>query len=275
MSVFGADIFFTLFINSIFVPPNMKHLPNILTLGNLFSGCIAIAFIMHSQPFLGEMNGEQYWISGTPQAYYGSLFILLAGIFDLFDGMVARWLGVSSAIGKDLDSLADVVSFGVAPSMIIFKMLWAGWMQNPHAIDISMIYLAPAFILACFGALRLARFNNSPETTSYFTGVPIPAIGMTVASFPLINLYNPLEIGVKMQNPWILYMIIGILSWLMVSKIKLFTLKFSNFSVQKYWPQLAWICLTLISLPFLKILAVPFSFLLYIALSFAHKPSEV
>jgi CDP-diacylglycerol--serine O-phosphatidyltransferase len=253
----------------------MKHLPNIVTLGNLFFGCMAIAFILHSQPFLSELNGEQYWISGTTQAYYGSLCILLAGLCDLLDGMVARWLGVTSAIGKDLDSLADVVSFGVAPSMILMKMLWAAWMQHPDAIDISMITVCPAFLLACFGALRLARFNNSPATTAYFTGVPIPAVGMVVASFPLINFYNPLGIGLKMQNAWLLYLIIAILCWLMVSKLKLFTLKFSNFSVKKYWPQLTWLALTLAALPFLQSLAIPFSFLLYIVLSLAYKHSEI
>ena len=252
----------------------MKHLPNILTLGNLFFGCMAIAFILHSQPFLSEMNGEQYWVSGTTQAYYGSICILVAGIFDLFDGMVARWLGVSSPLGKDLDSLADIVSFGVAPSMILMKMLWASWMQRPDAMDISMISVCPAFLLACFGALRLARFNNSPATTSYFTGVPIPAVGMVVASFPLINFYNPLGIGFKMQNPWFLYLTIAVLCWLMVSKLKLFTLKFSNFSVKKYWPQLSWLALTLAALPFLQSLAIPFSFLLYILLSLAYKHSE-
>jgi len=252
----------------------MKHLPNILTLGNLFSGCIAIAFILHAQPFISEVNGEQYWVSGTTRAYYGSLFILLAAVCDVFDGMVARWLGVSSSIGKDLDSLADVVSFGVAPSMILMNMLWASWMQHPDAIDVPMISMCPAFLIACFGALRLARFNNSPSTTSYFTGVPIPAIGLVVASFPLINFYNPLGIGLAMQNAWLLYAIIAILCWLMVSRIKLFTLKFSNFSVKKYWAQIAWIALTLLALPFLKTLAIPFSFLLYLILSFAYKPSE-
>ncbi|HMT36308.1 MAG: CDP-alcohol phosphatidyltransferase family protein [Bacteroidetes bacterium] len=252
----------------------MKHLPNILTLANLFCGCIAIAFILNSQPFVNEINGEQYWVSGTSQAYYGSLFIFIAAIFDLFDGMVARWLGVHSPIGKDLDSLADVVSFGVAPSMILFKMIWAAYMAKPHAIDVSMIAVAPAFLLACFGALRLARFNNAPSTTSQFTGVPIPAIGLVVASFPLINLYNPLGIGMMMQNEWILYGIIAVLCWLMVSKLRLFTLKFHAFSVKKYWAQLAWILLTLVSLPFLKSLSIPFSFLLYIILSIAYKPSQ-
>jgi CDP-diacylglycerol--serine O-phosphatidyltransferase len=252
----------------------MKHLPNIITLGNLFCGCIAIAFILNSQPFISEVNGQQYWVVGTTQAYYGSLFILIAGILDLLDGMVARWLGVTSAIGKDLDSLADVVTFGVAPSMIFFKMLWAAWMQHPKAIDVSMWAMAPAFLLACFGALRLARFNNSPSTTAYFTGVPIPAIGLVVASLPLINLHNPLGIGEKLQNPWLIYGVILLLSGLMVSKLRLFTLKFSQFSIAKYWPQLTWLLLSIIFIPFLKILTVPLSFLLYIALSLAHKPSE-
>ncbi|MCC7029686.1 MAG: CDP-diacylglycerol--serine O-phosphatidyltransferase [Chitinophagaceae bacterium] len=252
----------------------MKHLPNILTLANLFCGCIAIAFILKSQPFISESQEVQYWVTGTPQAYYGSLFIFIAAVFDLFDGMVARWLGVHSPIGKDLDSLADVVSFGVAPSMILFKMLWAAYMMKPHAIDVSMIGLAPAFLFACFGALRLARFNNSGGSTAYFTGVPIPAAGLVVASFPLINLYNPLGVGLGMQNEWILYAIIAVLCWLMVSQIRLFTLKFSGFSFKKYWAQVLWVLLTLASVPFLKTLSIPFSFLLYITLSFAYKPSE-
>ncbi|MBL7765828.1 MAG: CDP-alcohol phosphatidyltransferase family protein [Chitinophagaceae bacterium] len=253
----------------------MKHLPNILTLCNLFCGCIAISFILHAQPILGELSdGEPYWLKGTTQAFYGSLFILLAAIFDLLDGMVARWLGVFSPIGKDLDSLADVVSFGVAPSMIMMKMLWAAWMQSPDAMDISLIAISPAFLLACFGALRLARFNTMPPNNSFFTGVPIPAVGLLVASFPLIYFYNPLGLGIRLLNPWILYLVIGILCWLMVSKIKLFTLKFAKGGMQKNLAPIIWIILTGIAVPFLKTLAVPFSFLLYIILSFVFKPTE-
>lgn len=253
----------------------MKHLPNILTLGNLFLGCMAIVFILHTQPFLGELNGEQLWVSGTSQIYYGSLCIFLAGLFDVLDGMVARWLGVHSPIGKDLDSLADVVSFGVAPSMIMMKLLWSSWMNQPHALDISMLVVCPAFLLACFGALRLARFNQAPSNTQYFTGTPIPAMGMFVAALPLILLQNPLGLGLKLLNPWLLYFIIGILCWLMVSQFKLFTLKFSQFSIKKYWPQLVWLGLSAISIPFLQTLFIPFSFLLYIILSFAYKHQEI
>lgn len=252
----------------------MKHLPNILTLGNLFFGCMAIVLVLHAQPFIGEMNGEQFWISSTQQMYYGSICIFVAALCDLFDGMTARWLGVFSPIGKDLDSLADVVSFGVAPSMIMAKLLWSAWMKDPHAMDISIWAVSPAFLIACFGALRLARFNVMPATTHYFTGVPIPAVGVVCASFPLIIFYNPLQASTFLFNPWILLSIIALLCWLMVSKFRLFTLKLSSFSFAKNKAQYLWLGLSVIALVFLKTLAIPFSFLLYITLSIAFKPTD-
>ena len=252
----------------------MKHLPNILTLCNLFFGCMAIVFVLHAPPFLGELRGEQFWVSSTTQMYYGSVCIFVAAIFDLFDGMTARLLGVFSPIGKDLDSLADVVSFGVAPSMIFAKLLWFAWMKDPHAIDISMWAISPAFLIACFGALRLARFNIMPASTNYFTGVPIPAAGIITASLPLILFQNPLNAGSMLNNPWLLLLIIALLCGLMVSKLKLFTLKFSSFSFQKNKAQYSWLILSLLSFFFLKSLAIPFSFLLYITLSIAFKPTE-
>ena len=173
----------------------MKHLPNFLTLCNLFCGCIAISYILNATPFLSEVNGAQYWISGTTQAYYGAIFIFIAAIFVFFDGMAARVLGVFSPIGKDLDSLADIVSFGVAPSMILMKMLWASWMSQPHAMDISILAMAPAFLLACFAALRLATFNQLESNSSYFVGMPVPSVGLLIASFPLINFYNTFGLG--------------------------------------------------------------------------------
>ncbi len=252
----------------------MKHLPNILTLANLFSGCIAIAFILNAQPFVNEINGQQYWVNTVPQAYYASLFIFFAAIFDLFDGMAARWLKVFSPLGKDLDSFADLVSFGVAPAMILYKMLWAAYMSDPKAMDVSMLALVPAFILPCFSALRLSIFNHSEENHQYFKGVPTPAVGLLIASFPLINLYNPFGIGFAMQNAMLIYIIIALLSWLMVSNLKLFTLKFSNFSIKKYWAQITWLVLSIIAIPLLKTLTVPFSFIIYILLSFAYKPEK-
>jgi CDP-diacylglycerol---serine O-phosphatidyltransferase len=251
----------------------MKHLPNLLTLANLFCGCIAIAFILNSQPFLSGMgNGDQYWVYGTEQAYLGGVFIGIAAIFDLFDGMVARALRVFSPIGKDLDSLADIVSFGVAPSMILFKMLWAASMSDVNAIDATMWDTAPAFVLACFAALRLAKFNVSADTQkTSFTGMPTPAVGLLIASFPLINWYNPYGLGSHMQGKWVIYAIIAVLCWLMVSNIKFIKLMPARWSMAYMWPQLVIAILTLVAIPVLKIAAVPFAFILYILLSLVYR----
>jgi CDP-diacylglycerol--serine O-phosphatidyltransferase len=253
----------------------MKNLPNILTLANLFCGCIAIAFILNAQPFFANFNGEQYWVTGTEQAYYGSIFIFIAAVCDMLDGFTARALNVFSSIGKDLDSLADVVSFGVAPSMILFKMLWAAYMSNPNALDVNMLAMCPAFLVACFGALRLARFNvTSNEQKNSFQGLPIPAVGLLVASFPLINWYNPMGIGSKMQQAWILYIIIALVCWLMVSKMRFFKFIPSSFKMANIWPQLIIIIVAGLSAIFINVAAIPLAFLLYIVLSLIHKPQE-
>ena len=253
----------------------MKHLPNILTLANLFCGCIAIAFILNAQPFFANFNGEQYWVTGTEQAYYGSIFIFIAAVCDMLDGFTARALNVFSSIGKDLDSLADVVSFGVAPSMILFKMLWAAYMRNPNALDISMLAMSPAFLVACFGALRLARFNvTSSQQKNSFQGMPIPAVGLLVASFPLINWYNPMGLGNWMQQAWVIYIIIALLCWLMVSPIRFFKFIPSSFRPANIWPQLVIIIIAGIAIPFINVAAIPLAFILYIILSFVYKPQE-
>ncbi len=251
----------------------MKHLPNILTLANLFCGCIAIAFVLNSQPFFANFNGEQYWVTGTEQAYYGGIFIFIAAVCDMLDGFAARALNVHSPIGKDLDSLADVVSFGVAPSMILFKMLWASHMNNPNALDVSMLAMSPAFLVACFAALRLAKFNvTSAEQKAWFQGMPTPAVGLLVASFPLINWYNPMRIGSKMQQTWIIYIIIAVLCWLMVSNIRFFKFLPSGFKLANVWPQLIIILVAGIAAIFINVAAIPLAFLLYILLSFVYKP---
>lgn len=249
----------------------MKNLPNIITLGNLFCGCVAIAFILHWQPVFSveyNLNNLNPWFSGSQQAYFGCLFIFIAAFLDLLDGAAARALGVSSPIGKDLDSLADIVSFGVAPAMILMKMLWAAWMRQPNAIDASVLLISPAFLLACFGAYRLAKFNNAPETTAYFSGVPTPAVGLVVASLPLVLFYNPLNVAQAFNSPWTIYLIIAILCWLMISNIRFFTLKGltkGNFK-ENIFP-VVWLGLSILSIIFLKTLGVTFSFLLYIILS--------
>lgn len=249
----------------------MKQLPNILTLGNLFSGCIAIAFIMSSQPYLSSIGGgTPYWITGTEQAYWGAIFIAIAGIFDLLDGFVARALNLHSPIGADLDSLADVVSFGVAPSMILFKMLWAANIAQPDALEVSMWAMAPAFLIACFGAIRLARFNVISTSSSSFTGMPIPGIGILIASFPLINLYVP-SVGIYFKNVWVLYGIIALVCWLMVSKITFFKLMPSKWTLGELWPRIALAIAAVALFPIISFAAIPAVFVVYIVVSFLYK----
>src|ERR1700712_2709177 len=183
----------------------MKQFPNIITLLNLFFGCIAIVYIL--QPGLVPLYnsndltlvpdvtdlGTQY-VSIPEQMFMASLFIGLAAVVDFFDGFIARWMKATSAIGLQLDSLADVVSFGVAPSLIIYQFLRLSFAKYENGLAINTIFLMPAFLIACAGAYCLARFNVDTEQTNYFKGLPIPATGLLVASLPLIGWTNDNEI---------------------------------------------------------------------------------
>lgn len=250
----------------------MKHLPNLLTLANLFCGCVAIAYLLTAQPYT-SMSVEGglptwNWVYGAEQIYWGSIFIGIAAVCDMLDGAIARALGVFSSIGKDLDSLADVVSFGVAPSMVLYKFLWDALMSEKNAMDVSMLGLSPAFLIACFAALRLARFNVAPNPhKGFFTGMPTPAVGIFVASLPLVAWFNPWGLGQWLHNKWILYIIIGLLCWLMVSRITFFKLLPAKWSIGSAWPQYTLVALSVAAFFFLYVAAIPVAFLLYVALS--------
>lgn len=245
-------------------------------MANLFCGCIAITFILSAQNFNTAFSLSEYIeVPSIEQPYWGSIFIFLAAVFDMLDGFTARGLKIFSPIGKDLDSLADLVSFGVAPSMILFKMLWTAYMLQPEALDVSMIAMSPAFLIVCFGALRLAKFNvTSSEQSHFFTGLPIPATGIFIASFPLILWQNPMGISTYFYNAWLLYAIIAILSWLMVSKVSFFKFMPSKWSIRSIWPQLIIILAAIASFPFLKSAAIVVAFILYLLLSFIYKPKQ-
>lgn len=261
----------------------MKHLPNICTLANLFFGCIAIAFILNAPAFLNTVNEEEFRpVLGLEQMYWGSIFIGLAALMDVLDGFAARRLGSSSPIGKDLDSLADVVSFGVAPSMILFKLLWLAYMSEPGALDAPLLATTPAFLVACFGALRLARFNQtSNQQRDYFSGMPIPAAGLIIASLPLISWY-PTHINLNglITNKWFLYLLIALICFLMVSKIRFLKWKAAGSGMGAWWPQIVLLIVLAACIPFLKFAAVPVVFILYIILSLVYRypsplPEEV
>ncbi len=250
----------------------MKHLPNILTLANLFSGCIAITYILAAQNFTTAFDINTYVeVPAVEQPYIASLFIFLAALFDMLDGAAARALKIYSPIGKDLDSLADVVSFGVAPAMIMFKLLWGAYMAQPEALDASMLSMSPAFLIACFGALRLARFNQtSLEQKNYFIGMPIPAVGIFIATFPMILWHQPLFR--YFYNPWLLYGIIGLCSWLMVSNIRFFKWQPPQWTVKHITPRLILVFVTAAAIPFLGWAASFVAMGLYLLLSIVFKP---
>jgi CDP-diacylglycerol--serine O-phosphatidyltransferase len=250
----------------------IRNIPNLFTLLNLFFGCMAIVFILQTNNFsYYSSNDSEYIFSGADsipeQWWYGSLFIALAAVVDFFDGFVARLLGVSSALGKQLDSLADVVSFGVAPAMIIYQMLRMDFMRNANAMDISIWYLSPAFVLACAGAYRLGKFNLDNSQNKYFTGVPIPAVGLLVASFPLIIQYNTFNLTNILLNKWVLYGIIGLLSWLMVCKYKMMSLKFSKKDLSKQVPVFILAAIAIAGAFLLQWVTVPVVFIAYVVLS--------
>jgi len=257
----------------------MKHLPNLLTLANLFCGCIAIAYILTAQPYLimniADGMPQWNWVHCVEQLCIGSLFIGIAAICDLFDGLAARALNVYSPIGKDLDSLADVVSFGVAPAMLLFKFLWDALMSEKNAMDVSMLAMAPAFLLPCFAALRLAKFNiTSAQQKQYFIGMPTPAVGLFVATLPLVSWYNPWGMAKYLENKWMLYFIIIVLCLLMVSQIKFMKLVPAKRGIKYIWTQLVLVILTATAIPVLGVAALPFAFILYIVLSLIYKQPE-
>jgi CDP-diacylglycerol--serine O-phosphatidyltransferase len=141
----------------------MKQIPNLFTLLNLFFGCLAIVAIMQSGLAITVDAGGQQLVEIPESIFMASVFIGIAAVVDFFDGFVARLLKASSEMGKQLDSLADVVSFGVAPGMIVYQFLRLSFAQQENGLEVSTLWLMPAFIIPCAGAYRLARFNIDTE----------------------------------------------------------------------------------------------------------------
>ena len=222
-----------------------KHIPNAITCANLFSGCIGVVFA-----FKGELETAAY-------------FVLLSGIFDFFDGMVARLLNVKSEIGKQLDSLADMVSFGFLPGVVMFKLLALSDYQSEY-----LPYLG--FIITIFSALRLAKFNIDERQTEDFIGLNTPMNTLFIVSLPFIAKDYPEIIGSSI----ILISIIAITSYLLTSEIKIFSFKLSDTSWTKNKMKFIFLILSLILIGFLKFVAIPFILVLYISLSILHFKSN-
>ncbi len=249
----------------------MKQIPNLFTLLNLFFGCIAIIFILQNGiSILSGADGTQ--LVGMPEKIWmASLFIALAALVDFLDGFVARMFGATSDKGKQLDSLADVVSFGVAPGMILYQFLRMSFMQQQDGLEVSILWLLPAFIFPCAAAYRLAKFNVDSSQQYVFKGVPSPAAGLLIASIPLIYWYGSDAISQLLLNKWFLYAIILVVSYLMISNLSLIALKFTDMSMQNNIPKIILLAASIVSAIFFKWLAVPIVFIFYIVISLIFK----
>lgn len=245
----------------------MKQLPNILTLGNLFCGALATIFILETPTFLASYNGQDYLISAPPPILWASALVGVAAVLDFSDGFAARLLRVRSPLGGELDSLADVITFGLVPGLILYQMLRNAWMQQPDAMDIHLWSLLPAILIPCFAAFRLAKFNLDDRQQHGFLGLPTPAVGLTVASFPLVGHYGPPWLNEYLYHPWALYLLIAIVCVLMVSEIPFFSLKMKTLAFKTNLQPYLLILLTAISIPWLHWGSVFLAFVLYITFS--------
>jgi CDP-diacylglycerol--serine O-phosphatidyltransferase len=254
----------------------MKQIPNLFTLLNLVFGCFAIVCTLQNGIAISGNEEGVTWIDIPEKIWLASLFIGLAAVVDFLDGLVARLLRAESDMGKQLDSLADVVSFGVAPGLIVYQFLRLSFAKETNGLDTSILWMCPALIIPCAAAWRLARFNLDGSQSFSFKGMPVPAVGIFIASFPLIY-WNVNEGWVLdlLLNKWFLYAVITILSWLMVSTLPLMALKFKDFSIKNNLPKYLLVLFAVAAVLLLKWLAIPVIVLAYVLLSllFKNKPA--
>lgn len=243
-----------------------KHIPNLLTLGNLFCGTIATIFAVQSN---FEMAG---------------VFVLLGILFDFLDGFVARLFHVSGELGKQLDSLADMVTSGVVPGIIMFQLLasntalsfqigktktlvWSGFHFEPIQLLGLLLTLG-----ACY---RLAKFNLDTRQSNTFIGMPTPAMSLFVISLPLIQQYTDIDFAQNLlSNHYFLIIITVVLTYLMNAEIPLFSLKFKDYSFKKNIVKYVFLLISIVMLITLQYFSIPLIIIIYVVLSVLNNLSN-
>jgi CDP-diacylglycerol--serine O-phosphatidyltransferase len=234
-----------------------KHIPNLITSLNVLCGSVAVVFIMK-----GVLTTAV-------------LLIILAAVFDFFDGMSARMLKAYSPIGKELDSLADMISFGLAPGLLMFKLLEISVFNADAVPDLQsnlalsqLLILGCAFLIPVFSALRLAKFNVDERQTSSFIGLPTPANALFISSLALIQEHGsiPAIDNFLLSTP-VLLGITLLFSWLLVAEIPMFSLKFKNFSFSSNRTRYIFILLSAGLILSLNLYGIAASILLFIFIS--------
>jgi len=237
-----------------------KHIPNYLSLLNLFSGCIAILF------------------AGSGEFLIAFILVCIGIFFDFFDGFFARLLKVEAELGKQIDSLADMVTSGVVPGLVMFRML------SEHSEYLQKIYSDNFIIkfLPCFGfiitlgsCMRLAKFNIDTKQTDSFVGLPTPANALFILSLPLIVKYTEYKfVYYTLSNVWFLLIITILSTYILNSKIQLFSLKIKKNNIYNYKLQIVFLILSVVLLIIFKFLGIPLIVFLYIILSVFWKNKE-
>lgn len=233
----------------------VSNIPNFITILNLLSGCMAILW-----------SFDDIKIS--------VMFIFAAALFDFADGLAARLLKAYSNFGKELDSLADIVSFGVAPAMIMHHLLRMSIIDKDSsftfetATGIQLIIILTPFLLVAFSAIRLAKFNIDIRQQDTFIGLPTPASGILIASISYIMLIwdTDLKSNFLLSTPLLIFLVL-LLCFLMVSNIPMFSLKFKRFSFADNKIRYVFLALVVVLVVFLKLWALPASIFVYIILS--------
>jgi len=236
-------------------------IPNLLTLTNLFLGCIASIYIFNS-----ELSIAAY-------------LVFAAVIIDFTDGFVARLLNAQSALGKQLDSLADMVTFGFVPGLMLFQLLRETAEISEYTSYYSSLAYLAGFSITIFSALRLAKFNINESQQDAFTGLPTPATALFIVSLPLVfeakfffqyPIFNYLEqliLALFILNNYFLYAIIILFSYLLIAPIRMFSLKFKNYSWTGNQIRYIFLAISFILIVTLSFIAIPVIIILYILFS--------
>jgi len=222
----------------------MKYLPNGITLFNLFCGCVALVHVLH-----GAFIPAFWWL-------------FAAGWADFADGLVARWLRVDSPVGKELDSLADMVSFGVVPGAIFYKLLalYFGATSEQTVVYPALV----GFVLSIFSGLRLAKFNLDPRQTEGFIGLPTPSSTIFTVGLMLIYHFDSFSWRSVVGHPYFLIPTVMILSYLLIAELPMFSFKFKRFTWQGNEIRFIFVGIALLMVVFLREAAFSFIILAYV-----------
>lgn len=237
-----------------------SFVPNTITSLNVLSGSLSIVM---------AFNNQLLWAGG---------FILLAAFFDFFDGLSARLLNAYSAMGKELDSLADVISFGFAPAAIVHIFVKEKVLITPLFSDASagqLILVFIPFFMVVFSALRLAKFNIDTRQTDAFIGLPTPANALVWASLPFILAFNQSPFIQKItDSAGFLLILAMVLSLLLVVEVPMFSLKFKNFSFQENKIRFVFLAGCLLLIAIFTLTSIPLIVIWYILLSIINNLVE-